>query len=91
MKSWYSNSNDIEMKDGSKWKEYRVVFETDSKELKLRFGGWIANIMYIMLLTNNQRKMHGLPLWRKKNKRKRYYTRCEADETISAFLAYCNQ
>lgn len=36
MKSWYSNSNDIEMKDGSKWKEYRVVFETDSKELKLR-------------------------------------------------------
>ena len=26
------------MKDGSKWKEYRVVFETDSKELKLRFG-----------------------------------------------------
>ena len=38
MKSWYSNSNDIEMKDGSKWKEYRVVFETDSKELKLRFG-----------------------------------------------------
>ena len=39
MKSWYSNSNDIEMKDGSKWKEYRVVFETDSKELKLRFGG----------------------------------------------------
>lgn len=37
MKSWYSNSNDIEMKDGSKWKEYRVVFETDSKELKLRF------------------------------------------------------
>lgn len=39
MKSWYSNSNDIEMKDGSKWKEYRVVFETDSKELKLRFEG----------------------------------------------------
>lgn len=58
---------------------------------KLTFGGWIANIMYIMLLTNNQRKMHGLPLWRKKNKRKRYYTRCEADETISAFLAYYNQ
>lgn len=34
MKSWYSNSNDIEMKDGSRRKEYRVVFETDSKELK---------------------------------------------------------
>lgn len=43
-----------------------------------------------MLLTNNSRKMHGLPLWRKKNKRKRYYTRCEFDESISAFLNYCN-
>ena len=39
MKSWYSNSDDIEMKDGSKRKEYMVVFETDSKELKLKFGG----------------------------------------------------
>ncbi len=28
--------------------------------------------MDIMFFTNNQRKMHGLPLWRKKNKRKRY-------------------
>lgn len=36
-----------------------------------------------MLLTNNQRKMHGLPLWRKKNRKKRLYTRCEADETSS--------
>lgn len=36
MKSWYSNSDDIEMKDGSKRKEYMVVFETDSKELKLK-------------------------------------------------------
>ena len=45
--------------------------------------------MAIMLLTNNQRKMHGLPLWRKKNKKKRYYTRCEAFETIDAFLDYC--
>lgn len=33
-----------------------------------------------MLLTNNQRKMHGLPMWRKKNRKKRFYTRCEADE-----------
>lgn len=45
----------------------------------------------IMLLTNNQRKMHGVPMWRKKNKKKRYYTRCEADETITAFLEYCNR
>ena len=34
--------------------------------------------------------MHGLPLWRKKDKRKRYFTRCEALETIGAFLDYCN-
>lgn len=45
--------------------------------------------MDIMLLTNNQRKMHGFPLWRKKDKRKRYYTRCEAMETVGAFLDYC--
>lgn len=44
-----------------------------------------------MLLTNNQRKMYGLPLWRKKNRKKRIYTRCEADETITAFIDYCNQ
>lgn len=47
--------------------------------------------MDIMLLTNNQRKMHGFPLWRKKDKRKRYYTRCEAMETVGAFLDYCYQ
>lgn len=39
-----------------------------------------------MLLSNNQRKMHGLPLWRKRDKRKRYFTRCEALETICAFF-----
>lgn len=44
-----------------------------------------------MLLANNQRKMHGLPLWRKKNCKKRCYTRCKADETIIAFIEYCNQ
>ncbi|MCJ7861209.1 MULTISPECIES: hypothetical protein [unclassified Blautia] len=45
----------------------------------------------VMLLANNQRKMHGVPMWRKKNKKKRYYTRCEADETITTFLEYCNR
>lgn len=45
----------------------------------------------VMLLTNNQRKMHGVPMWRKKNKKKRYYTRCEADETITVFWEYCNR
>lgn len=28
------DSDDIELKDGSRKKEYKVVFETDSKELK---------------------------------------------------------
>ena len=44
-----------------------------------------------MLLYNNQRKMNGKPMWRKKNRKKRIYTRNEADETITAFLEYCNQ
>lgn len=43
-----------------------------------------------MLLYNNCRKYAGLPLHRKKNKRKRSFTRCEADETIIAFINYCN-
>lgn len=43
-----------------------------------------------MLLSNNSRKMAGVPLHRKKDKRKRFFTRCEADETIKAFLEYCN-
>lgn len=43
-----------------------------------------------MMLTNNQRKMHGLPLKRKKNRKKRKFTRCEVKETIEAFLEYCN-
>ena len=45
-----------------------------------------------MLLTNNSRKMNGLPLHRKKNKKKkRYFTICEAMETFSAFIDYCNE
>lgn len=44
-----------------------------------------------MLLTNNQRKIHGLSLWRKKDKRKRYFTRYKSDETVEAFLEYCNR
>lgn len=44
-----------------------------------------------MLITNNQRKMHGLPLWRKKNSKKRVHTRCKADEVIKAFIDYCKQ
>lgn len=44
-----------------------------------------------MLLSNNSRKIAGLPLHRKKDKRKRSFTCCEADETIKAFLDYCNK
>ncbi len=41
-----------------------------------------------MLSTNNARKMAGIPLRRKKDKRKRVYTRNRADEDIEAFLDY---
>lgn len=44
-----------------------------------------------MLLRNNERKMAGLPLHRKKSKERRYRTRCEAIETINAFLDYCDR
>lgn len=43
-----------------------------------------------MYLTNNSRRRAGLPLRRKSNAGKRYHTRCEAAETIAAFLDYCN-
>lgn len=43
-----------------------------------------------MLITNNQRKMHRLPLCRKKNSKKRVHTRCKADEAITAFIDYSN-
>lgn len=45
----------------------------------------------ICLFSNNQRKMHGLPLHRKSNKKKRFYTRCESIETINAFIDWCNR
>lgn len=41
-----------------------------------------------MLFTNNARKMAGIPLRRKKDKRKRVYTRNRADEDIEALLDY---
>lgn len=40
--------------------------------------------------TNNSRKMHGIPKHRKLNKKKRFYTRCEAMEAVGAFLDWCN-
>lgn len=39
-----------------------------------------------ILYTNNARKMAGVPLRRKKDKRKRAYTRNRADEDIEALL-----
>ena len=45
----------------------------------------------IMFHANNLRKMHGLPLWRKKDKRKRHYTSTESDRAVDAFLEYCNR
>lgn len=41
------------------------------------------------ILTNNDRRRAGLPTLRK-GKGKRYKTRCEAMETISAFIDYVN-
>lgn len=43
-----------------------------------------------ILTSNNARRMCGLPSHRKTNKRKRFYTRCEALETIRAFLDWCD-
>lgn len=42
------------------------------------------------LYTNNSRKMAGVPLRRKKDKRKRVYTRNRADEDIQALLDWWN-
>ena len=39
--------------------------------------------------TNNARKMCGSPLWRKKDKRKRFYTRNKTEEAVEAFWYYC--
>lgn len=40
------------------------------------------------LFTNNARKMAGRPLRRKKDKRKRFYTRHVADEDFSAWYEW---
>lgn len=42
------------------------------------------------IFTNNERKRAGLPLLRKANKKKRFYTRCEARETVNAFIDWTN-
>lgn len=40
--------------------------------------------------SNNAKKLHHIPMLRKKNKKKRFYTRCEASETIDEFLIVCS-
>lgn len=42
------------------------------------------------LYTNNSRKMAGVPMRRKKDRRKRIYTRNRGDEAIQALLDWCN-
>lgn len=41
-----------------------------------------------MLFTNNSRKMLGIPLRRKKDKRKRVYARNRAEEDLEALVDY---
>lgn len=43
-----------------------------------------------MLFTNNSRKMAGIPLRRKKDKRKRVYTRNRAEEDTEALIDWLN-
>ena len=43
-----------------------------------------------ILFTNNARKMAGIPMKRKKDSKKRYHTRNNADEVIEAVLDHCN-
>lgn len=59
--------------------------------MKTTFRKSIKSTKKQMLLTNNQRKIQGLPLHRKSNKDKRFKTRREVWETIEAFLDYCNE
>ena len=58
--------------------EYQKLSKT--KKAKLDMGMFYG--------TNNARKMHGLPLHRKKDKRKRFYTRNKADEALDALWYY---
>lgn len=43
-----------------------------------------------ILFTNNSRKLAGLPLRRKKNGKKRSYTRFECDEVLDALFDFWN-
>ena len=45
MRSWYSRSNDVELKNGDVRRGYHLVFETDDKELKQRVEKFFQNLM----------------------------------------------
>lgn len=48
------------------------------------------NVNEKVLFTNNARKMAGVPMRRKRDKRKRIFTRNKAEEDLDAFYDYCN-
>ena len=65
MKSWYSRSNDVELKNGDVRREYNLVFETDSIEIKEIVEKFFQNIMdekkvnmkyYVMYRRKNHNK-----------------------------------
>lgn len=47
-------------------------------------GDWTKEYPKVCF-TNNDRKIHGLPMRRKTDKRKRVYTRNKSDEDFNAF------
>lgn len=45
MKRWYSRSSDVKMRDNKIKKEYHLVFETDSKEIKDKIEAFYKELM----------------------------------------------
>ena len=45
VKSWYSRSNDIELKNGDVRREYHLVFETDNIEIKEKIEAFFKKLM----------------------------------------------
>ena len=45
LRSWYSRSNDVELKNGDVRREYHLVFETDNIEIKERVEKFFQSIM----------------------------------------------
>ena len=68
-------------------REQFVFMHKEASEIRRELVGIYGRLhgREFMLLTNNQRKMAGLPMHRKV----RGY-RCKADEAVTAFLDYCN-